>query len=211
MAIVLDTKTDPGATVGSWSHTCSGSDRLLVLIFTVNDSEGGISGATYAGAALTRGITFAGGTDLDGVEIWYKIAPATGSNTLAISGLPVSSDYHAYSASFTGVQQTSPLDDSDSASGNSATPSVTSTPTTDGQLIIGGLSSETNNAPSTGAGETTGFNSDNGAWASSFEYAIQTSKVAQAINWGITSDLWGCAAVSFKASSNTGNFFYFLY
>lgn len=78
--IVLNNSASGTAT--SFSFTVgTGSNRLLVFGF---DAATAPSGITYNGVALTLAKTYTGpqGT----CQIWYLIAPASGANTLAITG-----------------------------------------------------------------------------------------------------------------------------
>src|SRR3990167_4333403 len=205
MAITFVGKTNGGENVASFSHTAgSGSNRLLVVLIALRSSVDNVTGVTYGGVAMTRANNAAGnGMEAD---IWYLVNPASGANTVAISGLASpDDDYHAVAVDFAGVLQTSPVDDFDDGTGTGSNPSITSIPTVDGELLVGVLSSEDGSAPATGAGETNLFNNDDGTWSNGFSYAIQTTAGSQAINWTAAADSWAGATATFKAAPTTAN------
>lgn len=104
MAIAFDAVTNGGisnpVTSKTWSHTCSGSDRFLIVGTQAGAS---ITGVTYNGVAMTL-------IDTQGLtKMWYLIAPATGSNSIVATA--ASSTYiMTGSVSYTGVNQSSPID-----------------------------------------------------------------------------------------------------
>lgn len=86
--------------VASWSHTCTGSNGLLlVACYTLSGNT--VSGITYNGVALTLvGTTF----DVNAIylSLYALVAPATGTHTIAVTGTVASS----VAASYNGVKQT---------------------------------------------------------------------------------------------------------
>lgn len=194
--ITFNAATAGAVNTSSFSHTTGAiSDGLIVVFVALRVVGDSVSGVTYGGQALARANN-ALGTESES-DIWYKVAPLTGANTVAISGT-LTDDYRVYAATFAGVTQTTPLDDFDDGSGNSAAATATTTPTENNELIVGMVTSEGGSAPSTGAGETTLFNHDNGTWASAASYVIQTTAAAQAINYTVDDDTWVVATASFK-------------
>lgn len=112
-------------TSNSFSHTCTGSN--LVLLVGVFCTVGDIcTSVTYNGVAMTQIDKIARGTEE--VYMYGLVAPATGANTVtATFSAPVISRVHA--ASYTGVSQTN-FPDAHST-GTDATPaSVTASITT---------------------------------------------------------------------------------
>ncbi len=112
----------------SFSYTSSsGSDRLL-LTKTEDVGIRTVASVAYAAAALTS----AGSSGVH--EIWRRVAPATGSNTLAftLSGYGTT---RAVTSDWTGVDPTTPTGTAVFTSGTSAAPAATGlTFTTDGAL-----------------------------------------------------------------------------
>src|SRR4051794_32046789 len=84
MAIALDT-VGTVQSAASYSYTCTGSDRVLVVIYR-KTSGADATAMTYGGVSLTKlgGILTNAGADA--YSVWYLIGPASGANTLAITG-----------------------------------------------------------------------------------------------------------------------------
>jgi hypothetical protein len=133
MAIGFDAAVDGGNNGGATSgltfgHTCTGSDRLLLVGF-YGDVTGGnddISSVTYAGAGMTLvGKTTA--TLARFAYLYYLTGPASGANNVVITA--GSTHYLiATAASYTGVNATGQPDAS--ATNLAATTGITGTVTT---------------------------------------------------------------------------------
>ena len=94
----------------SWSHTCSGSNRFLSVDIAVLSVLGTtVTGITYNSIALSFLGSKTSGTGSDRIETWGLIAPATGSNTIAVT-LSASVASSGVAVSYTGVHQTSPTE-----------------------------------------------------------------------------------------------------
>lgn len=147
MAIAYDTKTEAqtsgsGVNPLNFSHTCSGSDRFLyVAVTTINRSA--TPTATYNGVSMTPVYTnipvFSTTWEHAG---FYLVNPASGSNTVSISCTVGSGNntIRAGATSYTGVDQTTPILATNSASspgtGNNMLISLTTA--SDGWFIISG-------------------------------------------------------------------------
>lgn len=84
MALALDATTSASGG-SSWSHTCSGSNRILLVGCYANTDT--VTGVTYNSVAMTLiGKTSFPGAGRQGAYLYYLIAPATGSNTVAVTG-----------------------------------------------------------------------------------------------------------------------------
>ena len=118
------------------SHTCTGSNRLLIGGVVVYNAAGvairRADTATYNSVSMTKERFIDGVTDgaAAGTEtsLWRLVAPATGANSISVA-LSVSNIYQEISASsYTGVNQTTPIDSSNTgqsaSSGNSAVTSI---------------------------------------------------------------------------------------
>ncbi len=119
MAIARDTTTEGTATANSltFSHTCTGSNLLLLV--GVSDSNGdGVTGVTYNGVSMTQLVKDVGGSS--GYRYVYGLLnPATGANNIVISDSGVTNLY-AVGASYTGVKQSGLPDDTDQININAA-------------------------------------------------------------------------------------------
>lgn len=113
MSIAFDATSNG---TGTTAHTCSGSNRLLLLSAI---SLSGTSTPTYNGVSMTliRSETTTQYTH----SLYYLIAPATGSNNIVCTG-------GAWVAcSYTGVNQTTPIDSQNSGKANDYTVNVSTT------------------------------------------------------------------------------------
>jgi len=125
MALAQDAVTtrvvESDVTSTSWSHTCSGSNRLLLVFLAVGGDCNPT--VTYNGVPLTQ-IKKVGTSGVARYGFLYRlIAPAAGTYTIAVSGFP-NGYIKAYAVSLTDVNQTTPLGPAASATGNSNSLSV---------------------------------------------------------------------------------------
>lgn len=103
----------------SWSHTCSGTNRILFVVACSSNPDV-VSGVTYNGVAMTKIGASVQNTNADWVSLWYLIAPATGANNVVVTGNSTSGLF-GVSSSYTGALQTGQPD----ASGGNATATST--------------------------------------------------------------------------------------
>ena len=105
MAIAFDTSStgvDGVGTTMTWSHTCTGDDRIFFVCAKGNATDT-ITGVTYATVAMTRiaQLTTSGSADL---SLWYLINPASGANDAVITS-STSTTLRGKASSFTGAKQ----------------------------------------------------------------------------------------------------------
>lgn len=202
MAIAFDAASEAGtpayATSLSWSHTCTGDNRILIVglsfFLTVTDVA-----VTYNGVAMTLVDNAVGG---NGGKPWMfrLVAPATGSNTIAASWT-TSSSCAGGGMSFTGVSQSAPLGTAAKNTGASTTPTVDVT-SASGELVVDVVSNaNAGGAPSVGADQTERYNqlgsgTNNVYGAGSHEAGAATTTMS----WTIVSTNWGIVAVPLKPS-----------
>jgi len=92
---------------GSFSLTvAANNNRLLVVSVATNNTSVGASSITYNGVALTQAVSQL--SNSCGTQIYYLVAPATGSNTLSYT-LSGSTNTLITAMSFYNVNQVSPL------------------------------------------------------------------------------------------------------
>lgn len=116
-AIAYDTTTVASVNVASsvsFSHVTTGSNTVLVvsssMFDSATDANRDITNVTYNSVALTSLRRDNDDTTNVATEMWYKAAPSSGSNTVAITYAGTLAAGEAFSTSLTGVDQTSPLD-----------------------------------------------------------------------------------------------------
>lgn len=121
MAVAYDTVSAGGFTAATtspvltFSHTCTGTNLVLIAIpnsgsATVGDDN--ISGVTYNGVAMTRFEYKDVITNCGSLYAYYLINPATGAHDVVMTGVTRGANYRIYgrAVSYTGVDQTSPID-----------------------------------------------------------------------------------------------------
>lgn len=175
MPIAFDAATaattgNPGSgdTSLAFSHTCSGSDRVL-YVFVHGRYHDNVTGVTYAGVSMTKiasvDDSWAGGEVL-GTALYRLVAPATGPNNVVVT---MSAARHATASaiSLTGVHQTTPDRTPVTANGSAEHPSLSVTSAAD-EFVLDGATLLNNDNTSTltvGAGQTQ--RTTNTAWNAS--------------------------------------------
>ena len=149
----------------TWAHTCSGSNRYLVVCVSMNGTDSTVTGATYNGVALTQLVRLTR-SSIEVLEYWYLINPPTGTHNIVVTkgGTVPGRPTVCGSRSYTGVNQTTPHGSTSSANGTTATPTLTIATASD-DLVVDALSakaavgsdSETPTSPSTGRYVATEF------------------------------------------------------
>jgi hypothetical protein len=148
MAAALDTSAQGVATgfaVGprtvTYSHTCTGSNLILVVwvaIWQDTAGTGSVTAITYNGVSLTNAIPSNRSTSMAS-EMWYLIAPATGANTLSVTVTGATDGIRVASASFTGVLQVSPLGVTATNPSTAGNPAISITSGTANSVLVAGL------------------------------------------------------------------------
>jgi len=134
--------TDGGSSF-SWSHTTgSGSNRIMIVGISIKTTTVSVSSITYGTQSLTfaRADTHASATIRS--ELWYLIASNSGAHTVTVN-LSGTSKATGGSCTYTGVDQTSPFDNSAGNTGTSNSPSQTVTVNTANAWLLGNLAIST--------------------------------------------------------------------
>ena len=113
--------------------TSSGSNRILIVGLNV-EGLGAINTVSYNGDAMTLIDSEDNGNSAH-VSLWYLVNPDTGTHPVEIS-LAVATTVAAGAVSFTGVNQTDPINAFNGATGTSTAPAVSLTTTVDEAWII---------------------------------------------------------------------------
>lgn len=126
------------ASSGTTSHTCNGTNRLLYVTAITSDGQT-VSGITYNGVSMT----LIGTGGLDGANrratTYYLVNPTSGANNIVTTLSGSSASLVVYSASYTNVDQTSPiLNSSTTASFTGTTMSQSLISEVGGYLILSG-------------------------------------------------------------------------
>jgi hypothetical protein len=173
MAIAFDAATDGGvvtATSLTWSHTCTGSNLILLVGFN-GSSAGGtddITGVTYNGVSMT----LAAKKDPTGGDrilyVYYLIGPATGAHNVVISASS-SHNLSGGAVSYTGALQSGQPDNTTtnvevSSSSKTLTTSLTTVADNCWTVLLEGCY-DASAGPTAGTGATRRiFDGNFGAW-----------------------------------------------
>lgn len=137
-AVSSDKKDTGGDAYLEFAHTCSGSNRALFVCVGTNANRS-IPSVTYDSVSMTKEIEESGGgTSAYGLaNIWKLVAPSTGSNTVRVNVSSANAYLLVGAVSFTGTDQTDPVDVSDGASfTGTATINITLTTTVVNTIIL---------------------------------------------------------------------------
>jgi hypothetical protein len=119
MAIAFDASSvghqDFGGTM-TISHTCTGSNLVLVAMAANTSSSDKVSGVTYNGVAMTR-VRAELGLVSATPYVYILANPATGTHDIVWTFTSADQTFSGINASFTGVDQTTPTDH-DAGGGN---------------------------------------------------------------------------------------------
>lgn len=186
----------------SWSHTCTGSNRVVVVGVAVGvQPDAGVTAtATYNSVSMTSlGLVHSDNSNAGFVQLFGLVNPPTGAQTVLVTP-SATATLSAGSISFTGA---SGFGTAVTAFGSSAAPSVAVTGTTSGNMVVdaaccgstAGFSSSTqtnrwlkNTDGATGAGDGAGSTAAAGG--------------SVTMSYAITSDFWGVVAVEVIAATN---------
>lgn len=197
--------TSSGGTTGvnslTVAHTTAGTNRLMLVGITIDPHGDAINSVTYDGVALTRAGQVYDAATHASVEIWYLVAPNTGTHDVVIDISGTS--YNGMDAgvmTFTGVDQANPLGAFAGAFGQSTTATVTVASQV-GDVVFGVADSHSNStAPAPDPGQTEYWSLDNGKCFASGTLEAGAASVDQ--TWTTINDYWAVGAISIH-SDNT--------
>lgn len=191
------------AAVGSWSHTCTGSDLVLIVGVTHwhSDNTAIVSGVTYNSVALTQIRTdIHGADDSKKTDLWYLLAPATGSNTVEVTmNKVIGNKWGGCAVSLTGVAA---LDADNGASGTGTTITVDVTTVADNAWVVDNIFDREQDATSNqtlraGPLEEAGF------WRMGMaSFGPNTPAGAVTMSWSKSNGEWLISAASFSPANN---------
>lgn len=212
MAVAFGAATTDGTAAGApeatrtFSHTCSGSQRLLI-VSVCNDEDGSavnVSSITYAGVALTQRIT-ATRSNFGRASLWYLVNPASGANNVIVT-LASAQEWTAAAVSFTGVNQTTPLGTAASANGFGSTASVNVSSASD-ELVYDTVNVNGPVTLTAGASQTSRWTRE----ASTSSTVVvdsggstETGAATTTMSWGVSpADDWVIVAVPIREHTGT--------
>lgn len=195
----------------TWAHTCTGSNRYLVVSITVGDATTDqLTGITYGGVSMLRLGYYIYSAASRGVWVYGLANPATGANNIVASFSATKTYIDGRAVSYTDVKQTDQPDSSNTGFANIQTSiSVATTTVADNSWVVGAFHNSSANTNSrtgiTSRQYNTGTGCDlgdsNGVVTPAGSYTI-TEGGASAGNWvGVVVSL-----SPFAASTQNSNF-----
>ena len=204
----ISTTSSSGPGPFTWSHTCAGSDRLLLLFVAHYHSSNTISSASYNGVsmtAVTNGAAVTGSGYLCFITTFYLIAPATGSNTVSVTPSGGLYDFGACAMSLSDVHQTVPLGTVANATGYDTTPTVTVSSAT-GELVVDGLVIMNSGTLTVGAGQTQRWNAPTANAFIRYAGSTESGAASTTMSWSNTSSqFWATVAIPVKPLGGGGS------
>lgn len=204
----VSTTSSNGSGPFTWSHTCAGSDRLLLLFVAHYHSSNTISSASYNGVsmtAVTNGAAVTGSGYLCFITTFYLVAPATGSNTVSVTPSAGLYDFGACAISLSDVHQTVPLGTAANATGYDTTPTVTVSSAT-GELVVDGLVIMNSGTLTVGAGQTQRWNTPTANAFIRYAGSTESGAASTTMSWSNTSSqFWATVAIPVKPLGGGGS------
>lgn len=188
-----------GSSSLTWSHTNSGANRLLIVaIACSNDAT---ATATYNGVSMSSVAKRTSNNDVGAgfAQMFSLIAPSTGANTVSIS-ITVGScvTFEGGSVSFTSVNQTTPISNTNTAFGNSTPASVTVTSAVGNMTIDVACGGHTFTASNTTNRWRLNINNDSGAGNAAQSTAAGSASVTMTETLDV-SEAWGIIGTNINA------------
>ncbi len=197
----------------SFSHTtiAGGTNGLLVVGVSINataNTNSTITGITYGVQTLTRTLA-SGGTAANSmrVEMWYLVAPATGTASVSVTGNKSGGNklgVVAGAITFTGAYQVSPIRSSASNVGTSNAAQVT-VASSGGDVVLDTLAVVTGTSVTAGASQTSRWNTSSGpsgqdaVGTGSTSAGAATVTMTEALS---ASTAWTLGAISIRANQS---------
>lgn len=182
MAIAFDA-TSSAAGTASWSHTCTGTNRILIVgAYAATDV---VTGATYNSVAMTLIGKTTFGAGRQGAYLFYLINPATGSHTVAITGGGTSKGIGA--TSLTGALQSGQPDSSATGTALGVTsPVVAATTVVAANCWLVGVEADGAGGETAGTGTTIRQTDGNGLVLADSNGTVATGSQSLQYNVGTT-------------------------
>lgn len=187
----------------SWSHTCTGTN-LLLLAGVVDDDDGAaITSMTYGSQPMTQVGTYVHqDADTAGWTTLYKlVAPIAGTATITVNG--VGGHCEGGSVSFTGADQSTGVGAPQTATGPITAPTLSFTPTTSGNIVTAVLGNGSAITSATSPATSRWINNQGGGSAGGNGAMATSPSTGSAVTmaWATTHDWWAIVAVEVLAAA----------
>lgn len=192
----------------SWSHTCTGANRYLVVGVGMLSVAQSVSSITYNSVALTLLGVQSSLTGAARVELWGLVAPATGSNTIAVTLTGAIASAGA-AASYTGVHQSFSTEGFNSAQATNvgaADATVNVTTVADNDWVVDIVATD-DTAITVGAGQTSRNNvTGAGGSAADSDEGPKTPAGSVTMSWTNIAALatWSIGAIALRPIAASG-------
>ena len=185
----------------TWSHTCSGTDRLLRVTTAHFDSSDIVTSVTYNGVALTAVPSGSTNNGQYYITAYYLIAPDAGTYDIVVTVSGNVFDFGAGATSYTDAHQTTPLGTAVTATGTSTTPSVTVSSAAD-ELVDDGLVIIHGGTLSVGVGQTQRWNAIASSGYIKYAGSTEGGAASTTMSWSnSSSQTWAIVAVPIKPTA----------
>lgn len=189
------------------SHTCTGSNLALIVSIAMWNNGGtaaGCSGVTYNGTAMTK-VTGSGQNSSGGkfyTEQWYLIAPSTGANNIVATVGGACDKLGVAGVSFTGADQTNPIDVNTTASGTGSSVTASLTTTAASEYLVDAACRLSANTATSNSG-TSVLNDGAVGAAMAVQYASAASSGSNSMSWTYPAgaDEWAYSVLAVKAAA----------
>ena len=209
MAIAFDagSQGDSGsATSLTVSHTCTGSDRILLVSVGTWDGVGVpvVPTVTYNAVSMTQVATLLFGSSGDQrLTMFRLVAPATGANNIVVSASSAS-DIVMAATSYTGVDQTTPLGTPGTDTSPSDTEVTQALTSETGDLVIDCVAWY-NQSITVGSGQTARVTNDNGASLDSVAMSDEAGATSVTMSWSWTTGEWAAQIAANMNAASAGS------
>lgn len=208
-AIALDTTSTEistgylaGPTTKNWTHTVTGTNPIIILsadIFQDVGGTGSITSATWNGGAFTKASSTRTGTK--SAEMWYLVATTTGAKTMSVTITGATDAIKMAASSFTGVDQSAPLDAVNTAGGSSGNPSASVTTLTNDDVVVATLNRHSTTGATTN--RTSLYNDAVSSTLGAASYQLATTAGSYSDTYtGSASQNWAMVIAGFKPASS---------
>jgi len=162
--IAFDNFTNGGffasGTTDTYSHTVSGSDKILFVFIRLGGTSDLVTSVTYNGDGMTLVDKDIGSNNL-GTYLYYLVNPDSGTHDVTIN-LSSTATVLSTASSYNGANQTTQLDATGKTSGTGTIGTISLTTVADNTWIVAGFNSGAGNLDSLSDIYTRGFGDNTG-------------------------------------------------